>query len=58
MKLDIFNTANLFDAATNLFQQLGIKLNSNTSEPLPVKDLLKQNYKNNDTFKTIEKPIL
>lgn len=55
MKLDIFNTANLFDAATNLFQQLGIKLNSNTAEPLPVKDLLKQHYKDNDTFKSIDK---
>lgn len=55
MKLNIFNTANLFEAATNLFQQLGIKLNSNTAEPLPVKDLLKQHYKDNDTFKTIGK---
>jgi hypothetical protein len=54
MKLDIFNTANLFEAATNLFQQLGIKLNSNTAEPLPVKDLLKQHYKDNDTIKTID----
>lgn len=55
MKLELFNTASLFDAATNLFQQLGIKLNSNTAEPLPVKDLLKQHYKDNDTFKTIGK---
>lgn len=55
MNLNIFNTANLFEAATNLFQQLGIKLNSNTAEPLPVKDLLKQHYKDNDTFKTIGK---
>jgi hypothetical protein len=55
MDLNIFNTANLFDAATSLFQQLNIKLNSNTAEPLPVKDLLKQHYKDNDTFKTIGK---
>jgi adenine-specific DNA-methyltransferase len=55
MNLKIFNTANLFEAATNLFQQLNIKLNSNTAEPLPVKDLLKQHYKYNDTFKTIGK---
>ena len=55
MKLNIFNTANLFEAASNLFQQLGIKLNSNTAEPLPVKDLLKQYYKDTDTFKTIGK---
>ncbi|MBC7382026.1 MAG: Eco57I restriction-modification methylase domain-containing protein [Bacteroidia bacterium] len=55
MNLSFFNTTNLFDAATNLFQQLGIKLNSNTAEPLPVKDLLKQHFKDNDTFKTIGK---
>lgn len=55
MNLNIFNTANLFEAATQLFQSLGIKLNSNTAEPLPVKDLLKQHYKDNDTFKSIGK---
>lgn len=53
MNLDLFNTASLFEAASNLFQQLGIKLNSNTAEPLPVKDLLKNHYKNNDTFTAI-----
>jgi len=57
MKLDIFNSSSLFEAATNLFQQLGIKLNSNTAEPLPVKDLLKQHYKDNDTFNEVL-PIL
>jgi len=31
MNLSIFNTTNLFDAATNLFQQFNIKLNSNTA---------------------------
>ena len=55
MNLQIFNTANLFEAATNLFQQLNIKLNSNTAEPLPTKDILKHHYKNNDTFKNIDK---
>lgn len=55
MNLNIFNTANLFEAATNLFQQLGIKLNSNTAEPLPTKDILKQHYKDNDTFQAIDK---
>ncbi|NUM32360.1 MAG: DUF559 domain-containing protein [Bacteroidetes bacterium] len=55
MNLNIFNTTNLFDAATNLFQQLNIKLNSNTAEPLPTKDILKHHYKDNDTFKAIEK---
>lgn len=55
MNLNIFNTTGLFDAATDLFQQLNIKLNSTTAEPLPVKDLLKQHYKDNDTFKAIDK---
>lgn len=55
MNLEIFNTANLFEAATNLFQQLGIKLNSNTAEPLPVRDLLKQQYKDNNIFNSIDK---
>ena len=55
MNLSIFNTTNLFEAATQLFQSLGIKLNSNTAEPLPIKDLLKQHYKENDTFKSIGK---
>jgi len=55
MNLNIFNTTNLFEAATQLFQSLGIRLNSNTAEPLPIKDLLKQHYKDNCTFKTIGK---
>ncbi len=53
--LKIFQKPNLFEAATGLFQQLGIKLNSNTSEALPVKDLLKHFYKDNDTFNSVDK---
>jgi REP element-mobilizing transposase RayT len=55
MNLNIFNTSGLFDAATNLFQQLGIKLNSNTAEALPTKDLLKSFYKDNEVFNSIKK---
>jgi adenine-specific DNA-methyltransferase len=55
MNLHLFNTTNLFEAATNLFQQLNIKLNSNTAEPLPIKDILKHHYKDNDTFNAIDK---
>jgi hypothetical protein len=55
INLNKFNTANLFEAATDLFQQLDIKLNSNTAEPLPTEDILKQHYKDNDTFKSIDK---
>jgi hypothetical protein len=54
MNLEIFNNASLFEAATNLFQQLGIKLNSNTAEALPTKDLLKSFYKNNEVFNSIK----
>ena len=53
--LKIFQKPNLFEAVTSLFQQLGIKLNSNTSEALPVKDLLKHYYKDNDTFNSVHK---
>lgn len=54
MNLSLFNTTNLFEAATNLFQQLGIKLNSNTAEALPTKDLLKSFYKENEVFNSIK----
>jgi len=54
MNLNIFNTTTLFEAATNLFQQLGIKLNSNTAESLPTKDLLKSFYKDNEVFNSIK----
>src|SRR6218665_1948322 len=53
MKLELFNAPNLFDASVDLFKQLDIKLNSNTAEPLPIKDLLKQHYKDNHAFKTV-----
>jgi hypothetical protein len=55
MNLSLFNTASLFDAATDLFSQLKIKLNSNTTEPLPVRDLLKQHFRDTEIFKAIEK---
>lgn len=54
LNLNIFNTSGLFEAVTNLFQQLGIKLNSNTAEALPTKDLLKSFYKDNDVFNSIK----
>lgn len=54
MDLSQFNTANLFDASTDLFRQLGIKTNSNTTEPLPISAILKEQLKNSDIFKAIE----
>lgn len=53
MNLNIFNTNNLFEASTELFNQLGIKLNSNTAEPLPAREILKDNFKQNETFNAI-----
>jgi REP element-mobilizing transposase RayT len=54
MDLNKFNTSTLFEAATNLFEQLGIKLNSNTAEPLPTKEILNSFYKENETFHAIK----
>ena len=54
MNLSLFNTANLFESANDLFRQLNIKLNSNTSEPLPVRDLLKQHFRNSEIFTAIQ----
>lgn len=53
MNLGIFNDLNLYTASADLFQQLGIKVNSNTSEPLPIEGLLKQHLKETEIFKSI-----
>lgn len=53
MNLGIFNNINLYSASADLFQQLGIKVNSNTSEPLPIEGLLKQHLKDTEIFKSI-----
>lgn len=53
MNLGIFNDMNLYTASADLFQQLGIKVNSNTSEPLPIEGLLKQHLKDTEIFKSI-----
>jgi hypothetical protein len=53
MDLSIFNTASLFDAATDLFKQLNITLNSNTSESLPKRDVLKNFYRESGIFQEI-----
>lgn len=53
MDISLFNKTNLFEASIDLFKQLGIKLNSNTAEPLPTKELLKNFYKDNKVFNSI-----
>ena len=55
MNLSVFNTANLFEAATDLFRQLGIKLNSNYSDALKIEDVLKGQKLNAPVYKTIGK---
>lgn len=54
MHLNKFNSENLFTAATDLFAQLGMKLNSNTAENLSARELLgTEHYKDNPTFHAI-----
>ena len=55
MNLSSFHTLSLYDASADMFQQLGIKVNSNTSEPLPIEGLLKQHLKDTEIFKSITK---
>lgn len=54
MNLSQFNTDSLFDAATALFSQLKIKLNSVTATPIPVEIILKEHLKKTEVFKSIE----
>ncbi|MFN7100451.1 MAG: hypothetical protein ACK4M4_08775, partial [Flavobacterium sp.] len=55
MNLNIFNTKPLFDAATDLFEQLGVRLNSNTTQNFSIKEILKDYYKDNDAFNAVDK---
>ncbi|MDR2342147.1 MAG: hypothetical protein LBD84_03785, partial [Campylobacteraceae bacterium] len=54
MNLNIFNSSNLFDATNNLFEQLGIKLNSNTQTALQAKTILKEHYKDKMPFSDVK----
>ena len=51
--LSVYNTENLFKATTNLFAQLGIKLNSNTEQAFDVKTILNDFYKDREPFTNI-----
>lgn len=55
MNLSAFSTATLFEATIHFFEQLGIRLNSNTSESLPAKDVLREYYKENLIFNSVTK---
>ncbi|RJQ56694.1 MAG: hypothetical protein C4526_01080, partial [Nitrospiraceae bacterium] len=52
INLTIFND-NLFNAGTEFFNQLGIRLNSNTAVSLGARELLKDHYKDKDIFNNI-----
>lgn len=53
INLNIFNTKNLFEAGLELFSQLGITLNSNTSISLNLCEILKEHYKDREIFKNV-----
>lgn len=53
MDLSLFNTSSLYEAATDLFKQLNIQLNSNTTGSLPAREILKEHYRENETFDAI-----
>jgi hypothetical protein len=50
MNLSIFLDKNLFEAGTSLFKQLKVPLNSNTTTPLHLKDILKDKLKSQEIF--------
>ncbi len=56
MNLSIFNK-NLFEAGTEFFSELGIRLNSNTSTSVRAEDILKEHYKDKDIFRAIRENI-
>lgn len=53
MDLSLFNTTSLYEAATNLFSQLNIQLNSNTTQSLPAREVLKGYYRETEIFDSI-----
>ncbi|MEA3428913.1 MAG: hypothetical protein U9Q84_06865 [Thermodesulfobacteriota bacterium] len=53
MNLSIFLDKNLFNAGTSLFKQLKVPLNSNTTTPLHLKDILKDKFKSPKIFEKV-----
>ncbi|GAF74887.1 unnamed protein product, partial [marine sediment metagenome] len=53
MDLKIFANTNLFEAGTVFFNQLNIPLNSNTTTPLHLKDILKDKFKSQEIFEKV-----
>ncbi|MDR2763350.1 MAG: Eco57I restriction-modification methylase domain-containing protein, partial [Planctomycetaceae bacterium] len=55
MNLDIFNGNNLFKSAAGLFEQLGIKLNSNMETALQAKNILGEHFNDRAHFKNVKR---
>jgi 23S rRNA G2445 N2-methylase RlmL len=55
MNLDCLTNESLFAATNELFEQLGVKLNSNTANSLNTKNVLNDNFKANAPFTSIKK---
>jgi len=53
MNLKIFAETNLFNAGTSFFKQLNIRLNSNTTTLLHLKDILKDKFKSQEIFEKV-----
>lgn len=54
MNLSLFLQNNLHVAATDLFKQLGIPLQSNTSEAIDIKRILKTHYKEDEPYTDVQ----
>ncbi|GAF96943.1 unnamed protein product, partial [marine sediment metagenome] len=53
MNLNPFKETNLFEAGTSFFNQLKVPLNSNTTTPLHLKDILKDKFKSQEIFEKV-----
>jgi Eco57I restriction-modification methylase len=53
MNLNRFKEINLFNAGTSFFKQLKVPLNSNTTTPLHLKDILKDKFKSQEIFEKV-----
>lgn len=54
MKLQIFNQVNFLQALKALFKDLKVPMNYVADEPTAAKEILKDTYKDNDTFQLID----
>lgn len=54
MKLQIFNQVNFLQALKALFKDLKVPMNYVADEPTSAKEILKDTYKDNDTFQLID----